>query len=289
MSEFKTQCADCGVAIRRYTADHYDGRCVPCYRKAAAIPPHDLAMSRKRNPMDLASYCNLVRTLPVPSKTQCEAFTHWVAEAHSWYKRIPILGDGVPFIFYLDPGAGQDRVQHTGSGWEVAPRTERGFHYTAIPTVDYLRRFGHLAFATGTALKAGILGENTARIETGFGVSVLDQGMEHLLPVEVETNAVWLTGIIHPYANQSFIWSWIASCDVERCPWPEESGGLETFAKIHARCCELTDDSKVKVSFGDYSRGVDAVLADLIEPERRRQRQIMVSAMERLFRLLGQM
>ena len=192
-----------------------------------------------------------------------------------------MLGQGVPFVFYLDPGAGQDRVRRAGGGWEAAPRTEHGFHYTAIPTATYHERFGHLVFSTAVALKASReLEDGISRMETGFESSVLDQqGMVQPLPVEVEANAVWLTGIIHPGANQPFIWEMIASWDVERCPWPEESGGPETFAKIHARCCELKNEN-------DYTKFEDAVFADLVEPERQRQRQLMVDAIEQLFTLV---
>lgn len=46
MTEPKTKCTDCGAAILRDTADHHDGRCVPCYRKAAAIPPASFHLAR---------------------------------------------------------------------------------------------------------------------------------------------------------------------------------------------------------------------------------------------------
>jgi hypothetical protein len=46
MGESKTQCADCGAAILQRTADRHDGRCVPCHRKAAAIPPPAFQLPR---------------------------------------------------------------------------------------------------------------------------------------------------------------------------------------------------------------------------------------------------
>ncbi len=39
MSESKTKCTDCGADILQRTADIHNGRCAPCHRKAAAIPP----------------------------------------------------------------------------------------------------------------------------------------------------------------------------------------------------------------------------------------------------------
>ena len=45
MSEPKTQCAACGAGILKRTADEHDGLCVPCHRKAAAIPPDDFQIA----------------------------------------------------------------------------------------------------------------------------------------------------------------------------------------------------------------------------------------------------
>jgi hypothetical protein len=39
MREATAQCIDCGATIPQRTADDYDGRCVPCWRKATATPP----------------------------------------------------------------------------------------------------------------------------------------------------------------------------------------------------------------------------------------------------------
>lgn len=50
MSEPKTTCQQCERPILQRTADKYDGLCVPCYARAAAIPPPDFLV-----PEDLAS------------------------------------------------------------------------------------------------------------------------------------------------------------------------------------------------------------------------------------------
>ena len=61
MSEPKTQCVACGAPILQLTTDKYDALCVPCHRKAAAIPPEDFEIppdlaqrlvSINRDPMD---------------------------------------------------------------------------------------------------------------------------------------------------------------------------------------------------------------------------------------------
>jgi hypothetical protein len=240
--------------------------------------------------LDLPTYRELLRDVPPPTAVQREAYPQWVANAHSWYKHIPPLGPGVPFLLYLDPGAGHDRVRRDDGGWKAAPRTEQGFHYTAIPTADYQRQFGHLAFANGEATQTGTLEDGSPRVETGFDTPVVDKhGVESLLPVEVEENAVSLTSIIHPSANQSFMWDMLASWDVADCPWPDASGGSETFEKIHARCCELRDDFSKYVappSSMRYELGTDAIFAELVAPERQRQRQLMLDAIERLLALV---
>lgn len=242
--------------------------------------------------MDLASYRQLVRSLPAPTASQREAFSFYVSEAHSWYKHIPVLGRGVPFLLYLDPGAGCDRVRRPRGGWASAPRAQQGFHHNAIRTDEYRERFGHLVFANGEALQAGRFADGSLRIETGFGSSVIDDaGALRRLPVEVEATAVWLTSIIHPYANQDFIWQILAGADLSqtgmRSVWPEQSGGWARFTRIHARCRELEEDySRVVELPYSENRGVDAVFADLVEPERQRQRKLMVTAIERLLTLV---
>ena len=48
MGEPRTQCVACGRRILQRTADRYGGLCVPCHNRAAAIPPDDFSIPRKR-------------------------------------------------------------------------------------------------------------------------------------------------------------------------------------------------------------------------------------------------
>jgi len=243
--------------------------------------------------LTLDSYRRLVRDLPVPSGAHVEAFCDYVANAHSWYKHIPILPPGNLFVFFLDPAAGRDRLLASDGSWSTNIRAERGFHHAAIPTQSYLEQYGHLAFASDNATRAGALGPDSVRLETGLGATVISAD-ERLwrIPAEVEEGAVALSGLMHPFANQPFIWDMLANHKFSDGTWPEESGGDAAFARIQARCRDIEKVSPVDiwdetVRRGITDRGIDAVFAELVEPERQRQRRLMLMAIERLLVLLG--
>lgn len=207
--------------------------------------------------------------------------------AHSWYKRIHPLGPGKSFVFFLDPAAGLDRVQRSDGSWATVEREKRGFHHSAIPTQTYRDQFGHLAFANAQALQAGSFADGPLRLETGLGAYVIDEnGALCQVPEEIEAGAVLLTGMIHPGANQAFIWSVIARQEPIPGIWPEESGGVAAFKRIQARCREICGDRSRVIRPALRERGVDAVFADLVEPERERQWRLMLVAIERLVALL---
>lgn len=206
--------------------------------------------------------------------------------AHSWYKRLPLLGPGKRFVFFLDPAAGCDRRQRDDGSFEAVPREAQGFHHSAIPTREYRDRFGFLAFANGRSLQSGSFIEGTLRLESGFGAVVIDEeGACRSVPEEVEAGAVRLTGMIHPYANQPHFWEKLARKEPAPGLWPEESGGAAAFEQIQHRCRELIADPSKEVMDREH-RGSDAVLADLLEPERERQRRRMIRAIDRLLALL---
>ena len=75
----------------------------------------------------------IVRSLPVPSPAQCNAFIEHLVTVHSWYKHLSLIHGGA-FVVFLAPDAGENYPsQH--------PRlpTEN--------TVDgYRRAFGHLDY-----------------------------------------------------------------------------------------------------------------------------------------------
>ena len=283
--------AECQTRVRRQDAGRPRATARrPGHQGSTALERRDALrpVSTYAPRMDLAAYRRLVRDLPMPTRAQRESFPLYVANAHSWYKKIHPLGPGMPFVFFLDPAAGLDRVQSSDGSWATVNREEQGFHHAALPTQTYRDRFGHLAFANAQALQAGSLADGPLRLETGFGASVIgENGARWQVPEEVEAGTVRLTGMIHPYANQPFIWSVLPRHEPIPGIWPEESGGVCAFTQIQARCREiLADRSKVIRLDRLDDRGVDAVFADLVEPERRRQRRLMLGAIERLVALL---
>jgi hypothetical protein len=189
-------------------------------------------------------------------------------------------------VFFLDPAAGCDRAQRSDGYWEAVGREIQGFHHAAMPTREYRECFGHLAFASGRSLRSGSVGGGALRVETGFGAVVIDEhGACRSIPEEIEAGAVRLTGMIHPYANQQLLWERISRTEPVPDLWPEESGGAVVFEQIQRRCRELVrDDSKIVRD--EEHPGVDAVFADLVEPERQRQRRLMIGAIDRLLALL---
>jgi hypothetical protein len=229
--------------------------------------------------MSLEEYRRLVRSLPPLTRAQRDAFPLRVEQAHSWYKRLPILGSGKSFLFFLDPAAGCDCVQQDDGSWEAVTREESGLHYSAIPTRKYRERFGYLAFANGQSLRSGSLAGGRLRVQTGFGaVLIAENGALRSVPEEIQAGAVRLTGMINPLANQRLGWERIAMAEPVSGLWPEESGGAAAFEQIQRRSRELIEDES------EIAR--DPVFADLVEPERQRQRRLMLGAIDRLLGLL---
>jgi hypothetical protein len=88
-------------------------------------------------------YLKIVKSLPRPTGRQTALFASYVADAHSWYKHLPIHKK-VPFQFFLDPHAGMyvaRDAQGRGSLRAIEDTTGH-LHYTAQTTADYRRRFG---------------------------------------------------------------------------------------------------------------------------------------------------
>ncbi|MBD2102011.1 hypothetical protein [Leptolyngbya sp. FACHB-261] len=76
-----------------------------------------------------STYAQIVQQLPLPTWQQSERFARFVSDAHSWYKHLPLYPK-VPFVFYLDPHAGENLEANS-----------RG-HYTWQTTKTYRERFG---------------------------------------------------------------------------------------------------------------------------------------------------
>lgn len=125
---------------------------------------------------DAEGYVAVVRQLPRPTLAQTERFARFVSGAHSWYKHLPVHPK-VPFVFYLDPGAGMSRVL-TGTDEtalvEITDESSR-FHYTWQKTADYRRRFGHWAYHAPYGSSFLFAGEGGVVSTAGAGLKVLTE------------------------------------------------------------------------------------------------------------------
>ena len=106
-----------------------------------------------------------------------------------------------------------------------------------------------------------------------------DRGFQ--LPEEVvDAGTVCLTGVIHETASESWIWLHYLEEEAHTLPWPEETGGTETGARIVNRCRVFAETK------GRYFEEADEELHNLVEPERVRQRTAMVAAMQAVIALV---
>jgi hypothetical protein len=84
---------------------------------------------RKEISMGATDYRRWVtRTVPKPSEEQMRAFAHFVAQDHSWYKKLPLLPPGEPFFLYLAPNTHRCLVRREDGGprvWRDLVRDER--------------------------------------------------------------------------------------------------------------------------------------------------------------------
>lgn len=201
--------------------------------------------------LDLAGYRETLSRVERPTNEQMLAFAEYVASAHSWYKHLPLIPPGDPFVFYLDPQAGMDLVVLEDGRIDYLERREGDdhMHYNWRPTSTYRRSFGHLAYATesGTMIlqsislhaadgtkTEGMIGEKSLNPV----VYVPDRG-HYTVPSEVvDSGTVELTGVIHSGAIHPHFWEFdLLHRQNEAEPyWPKESGGAEALDKILMLC-----------------------------------------------------
>jgi len=243
----------------------------------------------------LATYVELLADLPLPTKQQKEAFADYVAHAHSWYKHLSPYPPGAEFHFFIDRHAGRERRHGTA---EVRDRTERGFHYSEIPTAVYREAFGYLAYWRGSrntvpfviprAAEKGVVAPDP--IASMSDSSTLTYG----LPPEIfEAGASRLSGAIH-ILSAANTWVWDESRRPAHVDWPQESGGPAILDGIFKRCDEIRESGrrwketqrkwprKPYPSADDHAEFGDAVLDDLLAPERKRQLAAIVDAIDRV-------
>ena len=254
--------------------------------------------------LTLAEYRDLLAGVSMPSDSQIEAFASFVSTAHSWYKHLPLLPPGVPMVFFLDPGAGAQRIIDRRGRMEQTERLEHGFHYSWIQTAQYRGLFGRASYArtAGTGTVASLISADRSQLIPSDNEPVIfEPGRGHLvaLPDEVlEAGTAYVSAVIHPRAAWYPVWSgWqLPPCydDPARVQWPPESGGTDAYVEILARVNALRDGAPVQEQSLDEDEAMgdkmghngDLVLHRLLRPERERQQHGVVAALNRVIDLV---
>ena len=165
----------------------------------------------------LEEYRKIVGALPAPSRQQMEEFAAFVSGAHSWYKHLPLLPPGLPMQFFLDPGAGMQISVLQDGRTVVAERQGTGFHYSWIPTVDYRRRFGHLAFSRTAGTQVSLM-TAVNRPKPANRPSLARQAASAGQPSQQPTAALLASPLMR--------WTGISRSEAERsCPCPDDAAG----------------------------------------------------------------
>ena len=248
--------------------------------------------------LSLDEYRDLVVGVPSPSRDQMHEFARFVSTAHSWYKHLPTLPPGVPMTFYLDPGAGTQRIVDRRGRVRQFERKEGGFHYSWHPTADYRVRFGHAAYAASAGTSVSLVSSEGAKwVPSDDEPSIFEPARAELvaLPREVlEAAVAEVSGLIHNRAACYQFWRLLPPDydDPSRVDWPAESGGAAAYAEILDRFQELSAGAAVEEATWDDDRYLwgfpsgDLVLHRLLMPERERQQRGIVAALERVVALV---
>jgi hypothetical protein len=248
-------------------------------------------------PMTVDEYVTLVAHLPPPTDLQIRQFADFVSGAHSWYKHIQLLPPGLPFQFYIDPGASMDLEMQTGGALVAAERMARGFHYSTLATAQYRMRFGYLTYVqhVGVVLaKNGILVKPVVHPDC----LVFDQqaAKKRLVPVDVyEAGQSLASGLIHPICAdpRALFWAQVLHRESDLRPRNGDSTALEL---IRARCLDVITRVRaaqlaaIRDSDGQQDALLkaaerDARVVAALEQERERQRSGMIAAMQRVTKI----
>jgi hypothetical protein len=222
----------------------------------------------------LSDYRALIGSLPRPSEQQIDHYVKFVAEAHSWYKHLPLLPPGVRFYFFVDPWAGQLRIESRGrlTHRERKDDDEFKFHYTWMTTRVYQERFGHLEYtATGGGMTTMYFGHRGTS-EGPDAPVVAMEGRALRMPSEIaQAGSVLLTAVIHPGTAERWVWRLFLPMWNER-QWPRETGGE----------CVLNEIRTIRAQVDRPYERIDADLERLLKPERERLHAEMGMAIRRM-------
>lgn len=246
-----------------------------------------------------AEYAALVKSLPPPALDQKYAFAEAVGHAHSWYKHLrPSAAFSQDCYFYLDPSAGMV-VNVTGDRLSLTPRLKQGFHYNMIPTADYRERYGYLSCTAYSGRTFEILSDGPATRMVGSldrpAVFDASKGLMRTLPTEaLQQGATSFSGIVHAHCIVSK--QWLQRGMAKEGVWPEETGGEALRKRVNElvshrrpRSERMPDETLAEIiSHTEYRYckhnffSYDLELLRLVQPERRRQHNNMVAAMDRV-------
>ncbi len=245
----------------------------------------------------LDEYRALVSGLVRPARQQMEDFAQYVSNAHSWYKHLPLLPPGAPFSFRLDPAAGMQRILDGNGTLRAEPLEQGAFHYSSLPTAEYRERFGYLAFSQAGGTTVTLVAKDGTRMMPSDGTDVvLDLHLHRLvgIPIEIlEAGTARLTGLIHSHIDERLLHRGLLAAGPGA--WPEASGGAATYHAILERSKAIatgkiereTLAANAILALGNVGLlGADHPLHLLLAPERERQRNAMVTAMEGMLALL---
>jgi len=220
----------------------------------------------------------------------------FVSDAHSWYKHLPLLPPGKPFFFFLNPLSGYDTVCRPNGDvvHEERTKTSRRFHYTWMTTRRYRKRFGYLDYATHAGMRFQLRTSEVA-LEYADLPEFSTVTASYHLPSEVAAQgSVELTGVIHSYTPQTFVWVLCLPRYIAIHPedpprrWPAETGGDSTLRKILDAC----DRERPRFDGSDSDTGInnvkeiEAELKALLRPEKERLQTNMTQAINRVLDLL---
>jgi hypothetical protein len=163
------------------------------------------------------TYLQIARQLPRPTEEQIERFAVFVSTAHSWYKHLPLVPPGVPFLFYLDPNAGRSILSTPTGDTAYVDITDESprFHYTWQTTVTYHTQFGFLQYNSDYGPSLQLIDKHGVLHLDGPGPKILtlDGDWIEVPSFLLTIGKVELTAMVHSHGNP-IIW----------LNWPEQSG-----------------------------------------------------------------
>ena len=239
--------------------------------------------------MSEQDYLDVVKKLPTPTEEQIENFTQYVSTAHSWYKHLPIKFPGVPFIFYLDPGAGQNIVSdmktQTLQLEKITKKTPK-YHYNMRTTQFYLKEFGHWNYYAPYGSMVGVLSaERFTTNRTQLEV-VSPQGQWINVPAELtKKGTAMVNSLLHPRhdffiaRSSAFIQAELENEMREKLKIPSDIDDLMKKVVLNKGKHDPVDKKKIDVLKEELNK--------LLEQERVKQLKGMKEVMLRFLEACG--